>query len=98
MVGPSGSGKSTIAKLIASLWDVDSGSIKIGGVDISELSLKNYNRKIAYVSQDNYLFDNTIRENIRMGDLNATDKQVEQAAKDCGCQSLLWHFRMAMIQ
>lgn len=46
LVGPSGSGKSTIAKLIASLWDVDSGSIKIGGVDISELSLKNYNRKI----------------------------------------------------
>ena len=89
LVGPSGSGKSTIAKLIASLWDVDSGSIKIGGVDISELSLKNYNRKIAYVSQDNYLFDNTIRENIRMGDLNATDKQVEQAAKDCGCHEFI---------
>ena len=89
MLFRSGSGKSTIAKLIASLWDVDSGSIKIGGVDISELSLKNYNRKIAYVSQDNYLFDNTIRENIRMGDLNATDKQVEQAAKDCGCHEFI---------
>lgn len=79
--GDSGTGKTVLY--------VDSGSIKIGGVDISELSLKNYNRKIAYVSQDNYLFDNTIRENIRMGDLNATDKQVEQAAKDCGCHEFI---------
>lgn len=89
LVGPSGSGKSTIAKLIASLWDVKSGSIKIGGVDIRDLSLEEYNKKIAYVSQDNYLFDDTIRENIRMGNLNATDEQVEEAAKKCGCHEFI---------
>ena len=89
LVGPSGSGKSTIAKLIASLWDVNGGSIKIGGVDIRDLSLEEYNRKVAYVSQDNYLFDDTIRENIRMGNLSATDAQVEEAAKKCGCHEFI---------
>lgn len=88
-VGPSGSGKSTIAKLIASLWDVDSGTIKIGGVDIKKLSLEEYNRKIAYVAQDNYLFDDTIRENIRMGKLDATDKEVEEAARKSGCDDFI---------
>ena len=66
-VGPSGSGKSTIARLIASLWDVDSGDIEIGGVNIRNLSLEEYNRRIAYVSQDNFLFDMSVRENIRLG-------------------------------
>lgn len=89
LVGPSGSGKSTIAKLIASLWDVKDGSIRIGGVDIRELSLEEYNRKVAYVSQDNYLFDDTIRENIRMGNLNATDEQVEEVAKKSGCHEFI---------
>lgn len=67
IVGPSGSGKSTIAKLIAALWDVNSGSIKIGGVDIKQMSLMDFNQKIAYVAQDNYLFNETVRENIRQG-------------------------------
>lgn len=89
IVGPSGSGKSTIAKLIASLWDVKSGSIKIGGIDIRSLSLEEYNRKVAYVSQDNYLFDDTIRENIRMGKLNATDQEVEEVAKKSGCHDFI---------
>lgn len=89
LVGPSGSGKSTIAKLIASLWDVDSGSICIGGVDIRDLSLEEYNRKVAYVSQDNYLFDDTIRENIRMGRLDATDEEVETVAKRSGCHEFI---------
>ncbi len=89
LVGPSGSGKSTIAKLIASMWDVKDGSIRIGGVDIRELSLEEYNRKVAYVSQDNYLFDDTIRENIRMGNMEATDAQVEEAAKKCGCHEFI---------
>lgn len=89
LVGPSGSGKSTIAKLIASLWDVKSGSIQIGGVDIRDLSLEEYNRKVAYVSQDNYLFDDTIRENIRMGNLAATDAEVEEAARKCGCHEFI---------
>lgn len=89
LVGPSGSGKSTIAKLIASLWDVQSGSITLGGVNIKELSLEDYNKKVAYVSQDNYLFDETIRENIRMGNPKATDRQVEEIAKKSGCHEFI---------
>lgn len=89
LVGPSGSGKSTIAKLIASLWDTKSGSIKIGGVDIRNLSLEEYNRQIAYVSQDNYLFDDTIRENIRMGRMDATDAEVEDVARRSGCHEFI---------
>lgn len=89
LVGPSGSGKSTIAKLIASLWDVKGGSIKIGGVDIRDLSLEEYNRKVAYVAQDNYLFDDTIRENIRMGRAGATDAEVEEVAKKSGCHDFI---------
>ncbi len=90
LVGPSGGGKSTIAKLIASFWDVDSGSISIGGIDIRKLSSTQYHKLIAYVSQDNFLFDDTVRENIRVGNLEATDEEVEKAAKDCGC----WEFIM----
>ena len=89
LVGPSGSGKSTIAKLIASFWDVNSGSISFGGVDIRNIPLERYNRDIAYVSQDNYLFDETIMENIRMGNPNATDEEVMKAAKMCCCHDFI---------
>lgn len=89
IVGPSGSGKSTIAKLIASLWDANSGKIEIGGVNIKDLSLKEYNKNIAYVAQDNYLFNETVRENIRQGNLNATDEEVEEAAKKSGCYDFI---------
>ena len=89
IVGPSGSGKSTIAKLIASLWDVDSGSIKIGGVDVKELAFADFNRKIAYVAQDNYLFNETVRENIRQGNPEATDEQVIEVTKKSGCYEFI---------
>ena len=89
IVGPSGSGKSTIAKLIASLWDVNSGSIKIGGVDIKQLSLADFNQKIAYVAQDNYLFNESVRENIRQGNPNATDEQVIEVTKKSGCYDFI---------
>ncbi len=89
LVGPSGSGKSTIAKLIASFWDVDSGSITFGGVDIRKIPLNQYNNNIAYVSQDNYLFDETIMDNIRMGNPNASDEDVINAAKACGCHDFI---------
>ncbi len=92
LVGPSGGGKSTIAKLIASFWDVKSGSVCIGGTDIKKLSTEQYYSLVAYVSQDNFLFDDTIMENIRMGKPTATDAEVEQAAKDCGC----WDFIMGL--
>lgn len=88
-VGPSGSGKSTIARLIASLWDVDSGSIEIGGVNIKDLSLQEYNNRVAYVSQDNFLFDMSIRENIRLGKEGASDKEVEEVAKKSGCYDFI---------
>ncbi len=89
LVGPSGSGKSTIAKLIASFWDVESGSITVGGADIRSISAEQYHKLIAYVSQDNFLFDTTVRENIRMGKPDATDLDVEQAAKACGCYDFI---------
>ncbi|MBP1533767.1 MAG: ABC transporter ATP-binding protein, partial [Ruminococcus sp.] len=89
LVGPSGSGKSTVARLIASLWDVNSGSITLGGVDIRNIPMDDYNKHIAYVSQDNFLFDLTVRENIRLGRQSATDKEVEEAAKRCGCHDLI---------
>lgn len=89
LVGPSGSGKSTIARLIASLWDVDSGTIEIGGIDIKNLSLQEYNRRVAYVSQDNFLFDMSIRDNIRLGRLDASDKEVEEVAKASGCYDFI---------
>ena len=89
LVGPSGSGKSTIARLVASLWDVDSGSIMLGGVDIRTLPLQECTSRIAYVSQDNYLFDLSVMDNIRMGRKGATDEQVIAAAKKCGCHEFI---------
>ena len=88
-VGPSGSGKSTIARLIASLWDVDSGDIEIGGVNIKDLSLEEYNRRVAFVSQDNFLFDMSVRENIRLGRPSASDAEVEEVARQSGCYEFI---------
>ena len=89
IVGPSGSGKSTIAKLIASFWDVASGSIRIGGTDIRQLSMEEYNRKIAYVAQDNYLFNETVMENIRHGKPDSTDEEVIEVTKRSGCYEFI---------
>ncbi len=89
LVGPSGSGKSTIARLIASLWDVKDGTIELGGVDIRTLPLKECTDKIAYVSQDNYLFDLSVMDNIRMGKKGASDEEVIAAAKKCGCHDFI---------
>ena len=89
LVGPSGSGKSTIARLIASLWDVQNGTIELGGVDIRTLPLKECTDRIAYVSQDNYLFDLPVMDNIRMGKKGASDEEVIAAAKKCGCHEFI---------
>ena len=89
LVGPSGSGKSTIARLIASLWDVTGGSISIGGRDIRDIPQEAYADKVAFVSQDNYLFNMTVRENIRLGRPSATDEEVEEAAKMSGCHDFI---------
>lgn len=89
IVGPSGSGESTIAKLIASLWDVDSGSIEIGGVNIKNIALDDFNKRIAYVAQDNYLFNETVRENIRQGNPDATDEDIIEVTKKSGCYEFI---------
>ena len=89
LVGPSGSGKSTIARLIASLWDVTGGSITLGGTDIRQFPQEAYADRVAFVSQDNYLFNMTVRENIRLGRPSATDAEVEEAAKQCGCHDFI---------
>lgn len=89
IVGPSGSGKSTIAKLIASMWDPNSGTISVGGVDIRDIAMTDYNRMIAYVSQENYLFNTSVLENIRQGRLDATDEEVKDAARKSGCYEFI---------
>ena len=89
LAGPSGSGKSTLAKLIAGFWDVKSGTITMGGHDLKDIPLTELYDQVAFVSQDNYLFDDTVRENIRMGCRDATDAQVEAAAHAAGCDSFI---------
>ena len=89
LVGPSGSGKSTIARLVASLWDVKDGAVLLGGVDLRTLPLKDCTDRIAYVSQDNYLFDLSVMDNIRMGRKGASDEDVIAAAKACGCHDFI---------
>ena len=89
IVGPSGSGKSTITRLIASLWDVKDGEIDLGSVDIRTLPLAECTKRIAYVSQDNYLFDLSVMDNIRLGRQGASDEEVIAAAKACGCHAFI---------
>jgi len=89
LVGPSGSGKSTIAKLIASYWDAGGGSITIGGVDVKNLPPEQVMDLIGYVSQDNFLFNVSVRENIRMGRPEATDDEVEAVTKASGCHDFI---------
>ncbi len=89
IVGPSGSGKSTVAKLIASFWDVRGGRITLGGVDVRQLPLEQISSIISYVSQDNFLFNLSIWENIRIGKPDATDEEVEEAAKKASCHKFI---------
>ena len=89
IVGPSGSGKSTIAKLMPGFWDVTSGSVRFGGQDIRQIPFEQLMGEISYVAQDNFLFDKSIRENIRMGNPAATDEEVEDAAKAANCHDFI---------
>ena len=79
IVGSSGSGKSTIAKLLAGFWNIDSGHITIGGADIGNMSLERNMQLVTYVSQENFLFNKTIRENLKMAKEDATDAEIEAA-------------------
>ena len=92
LVGPSGSGKSTLAKLIARFWDVDAGAILVGGADIREIALPELMEQISFVSQYNFLFNMSLRDNIRIGKPDATDKEVEWAASQAGCDEFIARF------
>ncbi|MBQ4465307.1 MAG: ABC transporter ATP-binding protein [Oscillospiraceae bacterium] len=81
LVGPSGGGKSTIAQLLLHFYELTEGTIRIGGVDIREIPHSELVRHIAYVFQDSFLFHETIEQNIRMGNNNATFEEVREAAK-----------------
>lgn len=89
LVGPSGGGKSTIARLAARFWDVTGGSITLGGRDIRELPLKQLSREISYVTQDNFLFDCSLKENIRLGKPGASDEEVFAAARAAQCEEFI---------
>lgn len=89
IVGPSGSGKSTIAKLMAGFWDSTEGEIYYGGVNVNEIPFPQLMNEISYVAQDNFLFDLSIRENIRMGSPGASDGEVEEAAKNACCHDFI---------
>ena len=81
LVGPSGAGKSTIAQLIPRFWDVDEGAILVGGVDVRQMKSDDLMQQVSFVFQNPFLLHDTIRENIRLGKTDATDDQVEAAAK-----------------
>lgn len=89
LVGESGSGKSTLAKLLIHYYDLDSGSITIGGQDLRKMSLESLNDQIAYVAQEQFLFNTTLYENIRMGNLDATEEEVLAAAEKAQCMDFL---------
>lgn len=89
LVGPSGGGKSTVARLIARFWDVTGGSITIGGKNIKELSIRQLSEMVSFVTQDNFLFNCSLKENIRLGNPNATDEEVYAAAKAACCDEFI---------
>lgn len=89
LVGESGSGKSTLAKLLIHYYDPQKGAVSIGGQKLSEMSLQALNSQISYVAQDQYLFNTSLLENIRMGRLDATDEEVMEAARKAQCMEFI---------
>ncbi|MEU8872180.1 ABC transporter ATP-binding protein [Streptomyces javensis] len=81
LVGPSGSGKTTVTRLIARFWDVDEGAVRIGGVDVRQISGSRLTSNVAMVFQDVYLFEGTIADNVRVGRPDAPDEDVAEAAR-----------------
>ena len=89
LVGESGSGKSTLAKLLVHYYDVNEGCIRLGGQDIRKMSLEALNREIAFVAQEQFLFNTSLLENIRVGKPDATDAEVLEAAHRAQCDEFL---------
>lgn len=91
-VGPSGGGKTTLASLVARFWDVKSGSIRIGGVDVKDMDPKELMKQVSYVFQDSKLLKISILENVRMGRPDATDAEVMEALKTAQCMDIIEKF------
>ena len=89
IVGESGAGKSTLAKLLVHYYDVSAGAVRIGGRDIRELSLAGLNTLVSYVSQDNFLFNRSLADNIRLGRPGASDEEVLRAAEAAQCMDFI---------
>ena len=89
LVGPSGSGKSTCARVAARLWDIDQGTIRVGGVNIAEIDPETLLTDYSMVFQDVVLFDDTVMENIRLGKHSATDEEVLAAASAANCDEFV---------
>lgn len=89
IVGESGSGKSTIGRLIMHYWDIQEGSILLGGTDIKDISLEKLMNKISYVSQDNFLFNMSIKENLLIAKPDATDDEIIEACKVASCHDVI---------
>lgn len=84
LVGPSGSGKTTITRLIARFYDVDAGTVRVGGIDVRDQTTEDLMAQLALVFQDVYLFDDTLRENIRLGRPDASEAEIDEAARLAG--------------
>lgn len=89
LVGPSGGGKSTVARLIARHWDVDAGSVRVGGSDVRTMPLDQLSELVSFVAQDNYLFNCPLKENVRLGRPGATDAEVLAAARAACCDEFI---------
>ncbi|MDO5548534.1 MAG: ABC transporter ATP-binding protein [Eubacteriales bacterium] len=89
LVGPSGGGKSTVAKLISRFWDVTGGAIRIGGVNLKDMPLAQLSDIVSFVTQENFLFRCSLKENIRLGDPQASDEAVFAAAKAAQCDEFI---------
>ena len=89
LIGPSGGGKSTVARLISRFWDVTDGSVKVGGINIKDISTADLSHYISYVAQDNYLFNCSLKENIRLGNPQASDEDVYAASKAAMCHDFI---------
>ena len=97
IVGPTGAGKTTLVKLLMRFYDIDSGTITIDGRSICDFDRSDLRQAFGMVLQDTWLFSGTIKENIRYGKLDATDEEVEAAAKRQRCIVLLRHCLRAII-